>query len=73
MSFFCNVCKKEREQGCFGPRCPGIPLNYTAKSTHERAREELLALERHLTKRALSDEFSRTNLWLLVDAMGRAQ
>ena len=25
MSYYCEKCKQQREQGCFGPRCPGIP------------------------------------------------
>ena len=41
------------------------------QTTHDRARDELKALERHLVKRCLMDEFSMTNLWLLVDAKGR--
>lgn len=37
------------------------------QATHDRARDELKALERHLVKRGLTDEFSTTNLWRLVD------
>lgn len=25
MSYYCEKCKEQRTQGCFGPRCPGIP------------------------------------------------
>ena len=133
MSYYCEKCKEQRTQGCFGRQCPGMPKyasveglpplpapdrtvwqygrqidHYTSDqmrdyadaatavlmndadveigrmvtaglgqkppespSTNQRAREELAAIERHLTKRCLADELSLTNLWLLVDANGR--
>jgi len=73
MSYHCTKCNQQREQGCFGPRCPGIPTHHVSGDLHRRARQELQAIERHLTKRCLADDFSLTNLWLLVDANGRGQ
>lgn len=26
--YYCTQCKEMRRQGCFGPRCPGIPKNH---------------------------------------------
>lgn len=40
--------------------------NMTLRTAASRARDELVALERYLSKRGMLDEFSLTNLWLVV-------
>ena len=68
MNYYCEHCKEQRVQGCFGPRCPGITRH--SPTLHEQAKSELLLIERHIAKRHLTDQFSLTALWMLVEPNG---